>query len=91
MAGHDRAHARGDGCAKRREFDAVQMRAVAGDGWQIEMRIDAGVAMAGEVLGGGQSAIFFDSAHEGGDEFRHALGIFAERARVDDRDYRDCC
>ena len=84
MAGHDGAHAGGDGRAKRSELDAVQMRAVAGHGRQIEMRIGARIAVAGEMLGGGEPAVFLDAAHEGGDKFGHARGVFAERARVDD-------
>ena len=72
MAGHDRARAGGDGGAKGRELDAVQMRAVAGDGRKIEMRIRAGIAVAGEMLRGGEAAVFFDAAHERGDEFGDA-------------------
>ena len=39
----------------------------------------------GKMFRGGEAAVFLDAAHERGDEFGDARGIFAKRARVDDR------
>ena len=85
MARHDRAHARGDGGAEGNEFDAFEFGAVAGNGGEREMRIDADVAVAGKMLGGGERAVFLHAANELGDVLGDALRIFAERADVDDR------
>ena len=70
--------------ARRREFHAVQVSAVARNGGEIEMRIRAGIAVAGEMFRGGEAAILLDAAHERGDEFGNARRVFAERARIDD-------
>ena len=47
--------------------------AVAGNDGEREMRIDADVAVAGEMLGRGERAIFLDAAHELRHEFGDAL------------------
>ena len=72
MAGHDRAHAGGDGGAKRSEFHAIQVRAVACHGREIEMRIRARIAVAGEMFRGGEAAVFLNAAHERRDKFGDA-------------------
>ena len=69
---------------KGSEFHAVEVREIAGDKREIEMRIGARVAVAGKMFRGGEAAVFLDAAHEGRDEFRDARGIFAKRARIDD-------
>ena len=58
--------------------------AVAGNGGEREVGVDADVAVAREMFSGGEGAIFLDAANELGDVFGDALRIFAERAHVDD-------
>src|SRR5271169_5913413 len=84
MSGHNGARSGGDGCAKGGQFNALQVRAVARDRGEVEMRIRAGIAMAGKMFGGSQASVFLNAADEGGDKFGDARGVFAERSRVDD-------
>ena len=67
MAGHDRANARFDGGPKGRQRGGAEFGAAAGNGGESEMRIDGYVAMPGEMLRGGQGAIFFHAANKFGD------------------------
>jgi len=56
MSDHDRAHIGGDRLPEWGKLDGVQPGAVMGHNRQGDVRVVAGVAMAGEVLGGGQHA-----------------------------------
>ena len=58
--------------------------AIAGNDGEREMRIDADVAVARKMLGGGEGAVFLHAANELGDVFGNALRVFAERAHIDD-------
>ena len=84
MAGHDAADSGSDRGAKGNQFQVLEAIFVGANHRQIDVRIRGGVAVAGEMLGGGEAAVFFHAAHESGDEFGDALGIFAERAGIDD-------
>ena len=85
MARHDRTHTGGDRRAEGNEFSAFEFCAVARNGGQGEMRIDADVAVAGEMFCRRERAIVFDAANELVHVRRDGCGVFAERANVDDR------
>src|SRR5438270_11779623 len=57
---------------------------VAPDACQLEVRIGAGIAMAGKMLGGGQHASIAGGADVSCGEFAYLLRIFTERPRIDD-------
>ena len=87
VRGHDGIHARFDGRAKRRQFQAFQAFAIGVDGGQVHVRIDGCVAVARKMFGGGQHEIalvgmcaFNEGLHVRG----HILRILAKRADVDD-------
>ena len=84
MPRHDGADAGGNGGAEGSEFDRVQPGAPHGDHRQTEVAVSGGITVAGKMLGGAESAVFFAAAHEGGHHRGHLLGVFAEGADVDD-------
>jgi hypothetical protein len=61
MTGHDRADARINRGAERAQLDRVDACATVLHHRRIEVRIGAGVAVAGEVLGAGQHAFALQS------------------------------
>ncbi len=68
-----------------REFNSIQMRAVTGNSWKVEMRVRAGIAVAGEVLRRWRVRRSLQRrARRRRPEFRYAFRVFAERTRVDD-------
>src|SRR5690606_7000945 len=84
VGAHDAGDARGDRCAERRELDGVDALGAGGDDGEVDVRVDARVAVAGEVLGGGQRAVLLEPADVRGAEARDVGRIFAVAARVDD-------
>ena len=70
MAGHDGAR-RPPRWRRETATSSVlfEFAAVAGNGGEGEMRIDADVAVAGEMLGGGEGAVFFHAANKLRDVF----------------------
>ena len=73
MAGHDAADSRGNRGAEGNQFEMFEAILVGANHRQIDVRIRGSVAVPGEMLGGGQAAVFFHAAHESGDEFGDAL------------------
>ena len=63
VRGHDRLHARGDGRAERLECDVLDRL----DHRKREVRVDRGVAVAGEVLGASRDPRTLQPADERGD------------------------
>jgi hypothetical protein len=57
VRGHDGIHARLDGRAEGRQFDALQALAAGVDHGHVQMRIHRRIAVSGEMLGGGEHAI----------------------------------
>ena len=51
---------------------------------QIDVRIGSGVSVSREMFRRGEAAVFFHAAHESGYEFGDTLGIFSERAGIND-------
>ena len=85
MARHDRADARRNRGAERRQLERLKPLAARADHRQIEMRVRRRISVTRKMLGRGQRAIFLHAAHKLRHEFRHASRVFTERARVDDR------
>ena len=81
VRGHDRLHARGDGRAERLECDFLDRL----DHRKREVRVDRGVAVAGEVLGARRDTRTLQPADEGADVSGDELSVRAERANPDDR------
>ena len=84
VAGHNAADTGGNRSAEGNEFEGFHALAIGFDDGQIDVRVGGSVAVAGEMFCGGESAVFLDSANEFANEIGHALGIFAEGARIDD-------
>ena len=86
--GHVRHHhgidPRRDGLTERRQFNGVKVGAVNVDAGDAEMRIGGRVAVTGEVLHCGQHSAFMRARDIGCDQIADLLGVFSERARVDD-------
>src|SRR5208282_5573141 len=71
--------------AERNEFHAFEFGAIAGDGREREMRIDADVSVTGEMFRRGDRAVLLDAAYKVGNVLGDSPRIFAERPDVDDR------
>ena len=84
MRHHHGIHARLDGAPERRQLNRIEPRPVAGDLSEAEMRIGSGVAVSGKMFGRGQHAALVSAANVRRHEIAHLLGVFSERARVDD-------
>ena len=64
---HHDVHARRDRGPERHQLDRVEPRPGRGDDGQREVRVGAGVAVAGEVLGRREHAVVLQAAHLGRD------------------------
>ena len=73
---------------KRRQFHRVYFRQFTGDDGQRSVAVGAGVAMAGEVLGGGNEPMVLSAANERGPKFGHDLRIIAVGTEIDDGIFR---
>ena len=71
-------------CRNGRQLDVLEPRARVVDHGQVQVRVDVGVAVAGEVLGAGGDAAALQAVDHGGAEPAHELGVVAERAVADD-------
>ncbi len=68
----------------RSSTDSSRARSGAHRG-QLQMAVDRGVPVAGEVLGGGEEAARACAGDEGGGQARHQRRVFGEGPDVDDR------
>ena len=84
MRGHDRADTRRDGFAEREKLHAVQAGPVSGNGRQADVGILGRIAVAREVLGGGDHPVVLAAANERPREAGDELGRFADGPDVDD-------
>ena len=84
VRGHDRVHARVDRHAEGAKLDPVEAVAVGGDHGERDVGVGARVAVAREVLRGGERAAGPGAPDECRAQAAHGLGIGAEGARVDD-------
>lgn len=80
---HDRRHLFGDRRAKRRELDGAQPIGGMLDHGKVEMRVDARVAMAGEVLAARRDAVRLERPNDDRAQPRHLLRTLTERAVAD--------
>ena len=83
VGGHHRGHPRGNRPLKGRQLDLIEAFAVVGQFGQLQVRIRAGVAVAGEVFGAGQHALGLAALDEGRREGPGALGGLPPGAHVD--------
>ena len=88
MRRHDGVDARFDGRLERNQLEAFEAVAVGGNGGEVDVRVDGGVSMSGEVLDGREHERFLVGARAL-DEGLHVRGdgvrVFSEGADVDDR------
>ena len=85
VRGHDRVHPGLDGGPERRGVDLLPLLAGCGSMTGSDVcESDAGVAVAGEVLGGRGDLLVLQTADRGGHVLRHQLRIRGERPDADD-------
>lgn len=85
VGAHHGPGAGGDGGAERHQFARLEGGKTGGDTRQIVVRVDGGVAVAGEVLGAGGDAGGLEALDVGGGVPGDQLRIGAEGADADDR------
>ena len=85
MRRHDAFSACRDTLSERSQLDGLQSLRRRGDDWQRQMRIDGGVAMAGEMLERGDHSRALQSAHGGDAKPPDPFGIGAKRAHANHR------
>jgi len=84
-ARHDAVDMHGNRGAKGNKFETIQASAIGANHGQINVRIRSGITVARKMFGGRQAPIFLHAANELAHKLCHALRIFPEGPRVDDR------
>src|ERR1700716_4263049 len=85
MPGHDAVNLHGDSSTEGNKFKLIKASAVGTNHREIDVRVCRRVAVAWEMFGRRQSAIFLHAANKPAHKFGDAFWIFAEGSRVDDR------
>ena len=88
MAGHNRDGPGADRGREGRQVPLAQLGQAALDGGDGRVRVGAGAAVAGEVLGARGHARALQAGHRGGGVSRHQVGVRAEGAGADRRAVR---
>jgi hypothetical protein len=79
---HHQPGPRAHGGVKRQELHPAQPRDVVGQDGRAVVRVDGGVAVAGEMLGRGSHAGRLQARHHGGAQLGNARGVAAKGARA---------
>ena len=85
MPRHDAVDLHGDSSAEGNKFKLIKASAVGTNHREIDVRVGGCVAVAWEMFGRRQSAIFPHAANKLRNKFRYARRIFSKRSCVDDR------